>query len=176
MKRRTGAGFILITTIGVFLCCGSLAYTEVQSLNPIVSQKGKLMSKRASGTFEVKITPQTQQDKAENGSFGRMLIDKKFQGDIEGTSKGEMMVADTDVKDSGVYVALERVSGTLNGRTGAFILQHSGIMTRGVGQLSVTVVPDSGTGQLVGITGKMAITIVDGKHLYDFDYTLPENP
>jgi hypothetical protein len=176
MKRRIGAKSILIAIIGVFLCCGSLAYTEVQSSNPIVSQKGKKMSKRASGTFEVKIIPQAQQEKAENGSFGRMLLDKQFHGDIEAMSKGEMMVAGTDVKDSAGYVALERVAGTLNGRSGAFILQHSGIMTRGVGQLSVTVVPDSGTGQLVGIAGKMAINIVDGKHLYDFDYTLPENP
>jgi hypothetical protein len=176
MKRRTGANFILITSIGVFLCCGALAYTDVQSSNSIVSQKGKKMSKRASGTFEVKMTPQEQQEKAENGSFGRMLLDKQFHGDIEAMSKGEMMVAGTEVKDSAGYVALERVAGTLNGRSGAFILQHSGIMTRGVGQLSVTVVPDSGTGQLAGLAGKMSINIVDGKHLYDFEYTLPEKP
>jgi hypothetical protein len=176
MKRRTGVSFILITSIGVFFCCGSLAYTEVQSSNQIVSRKEKKMSKRARGTFEVKMTPQEQQEKAENGSFGRMLLDKQFHGDIEAMSKGEMMVAGTEVKDSAGYVALERVAGTLNGRNGAFILQHNGIMTRGVGQLSVTVVPDSGTGQLIGLAGKMAINIVDGKHLYDFDYTLPENP
>jgi hypothetical protein len=176
VKRGTGYTFILIASIGVFFCCGSLAYTVVQSANSIVIRKGTKMSKRASGTFEVKITPQAQQEKAENGSFGRMLLDKQFHGDIEAVGKGEMMVAGTEVKDSAGYVALERVAGKLNGRSGAFILQHSGIMTRGVGQLSVAVVPDSGTGQLTGIAGTMAIKIVDGKHLYDFDYTLPENP
>jgi hypothetical protein len=176
MKRRPFPGFILLTSFAVLLCCGTLAYTKVRLSIPTVRQKEKKMSKHANGTFEVKITPQAQQDKAENGSFGRLLIDKQLHGDIEATSKGEMMVADTDIKDSGCYVALERVTGKLNGRDGSFILQHNGIMTRGVGHLSVSVVPDSGTGQLVGLAGKMSITIVDGKHLYDFDYSLPENP
>jgi hypothetical protein len=102
-----------------------------------------------------------------------MSIDKQFHGDLEATSKGQMLTAMTDVKDSAGYVAIERVNGTLNGRSGTFALQHTGTMTRGEPQLVITVVPDSGTGQLVGLTGKMTITIADGKHSYGFDYTLP---
>jgi hypothetical protein len=103
-----------------------------------------------------------------------MSIDKQFHGDLDGAGKGQMLTAGTDVKESGVYVAIERVTGTLQGRSGSFILHHTGIMTRGAPQLSVTVVPDSGTGQLLGLAGKLTITIVDGKHLYDFEYTLPD--
>jgi hypothetical protein len=131
---------------------------------------------RANGTFEVKLTPQATDDKTETATLGRMLIDKQFHGDLEATSKGEMLTAGTDVKGSAGYVAIERVSGTLQGRSGAFVLQHSGTMTRGTPQLTVTVVPDSGTGQLVGLAGKMAIIITDGKHSYDFEYTIAETP
>jgi hypothetical protein len=95
-----------------------------------------------------------------------MSIDKKFSGDLEATSKGEMLSAMTDVKGSAGYVALERVSGTLHGRNGTFVLQHTGTMTRGAPELSITVVPDSGTGQLVGLASKMTIKIVEGKHFY----------
>jgi hypothetical protein len=135
------------------------------------------MTTLASGTFEVKLSPQGQDNKSpekesEGVTLGRMTIDKQFHGDLEGTSEGQMLTAGTPVKDSAGYVAIERVSGTLHGRRGSFALQHSGTMTRGVPQLSVTVVPDSGTGQLVGITGKMTIKIADGKHYYDFEYTL----
>jgi hypothetical protein len=102
-----------------------------------------------------------------------MSIDKQFHGDLEATSKGQMLTAGTEVQGSAGYVAIERVSGTLGGRSGTFALQHSGTMTRGEPQLSITVVPDSGTGQLVGLAGTMLITIADGKHSYGFDYTLP---
>jgi Protein of unknown function (DUF3224) len=94
---------------------------------------------------------------------------------LEATSKGEMPSASTSVKGSAGYVAIERVSGALQGRSGSFLLQHSGTMTRGTPQLTIVVVPDSGTGQLAGLAGKMAITIVNGKHSYDFEYTL-SNP
>jgi hypothetical protein len=128
----------------------------------------------ASGTFEVKIIPQKPDNKeAESANLGRMSIDKQFYGDLEATSKGKMLSAATEVKGSAGYVAIERVSGTLHGRSGTFILQHSGTMTRTAPQLSVTVVPDSGTGQLVGLAGEMKIKIADGKHFYEFDYTLP---
>ena len=133
------------------------------------------MTTHASGTFDVKITPQKPDNKeAESANLSRMSIDKQFQGDLAGTSKGEMMAASTEVKGSAVYVALERVTGTLRGRTGTFVLQHSGVMTRGTPHLTITVVPDSGTGQLVGLTGKMMINIDNGKHSYEFEYTLPE--
>jgi len=126
----------------------------------------------ASGTFDVKLTPQTD-DKGGDPALSRMTIDKQFHGDLEGTSKGQMLAAG-DAKSSGVYVAIEKFNGTLKGRSGTFILHHTGLMTRGVPQLSITVAPDSGTGQLAGLTGKLTINIAaDGKHSYEFEYTLP---
>ena len=134
------------------------------------------MAAHATGTFEVKLTPQPPEDKADGSTLGRMSGDKQFHGDLEGTSKVQMLTAMTDVKGSAGYVAIERVIGTVHGHTGSFVLQHSGSSNRGATQLSITVVPDSGTGQLVGIAGKMTITITDGKHSYDFEYTLPKAP
>ena len=134
------------------------------------------MALHASGTFEVKLSPQPPEDKAEGATLGRMSIDKQFHGDLEGTSKGQMLTAMTDVKGSAGYVAIERITGTLHGHSGSFVLQHSGTLTKGAAQQSITVVPDSGTGQLAGLTGKMTITIADGKHSYDFEYTLPKAP
>ena len=133
------------------------------------------MTGHASGTFDVKLTPQAAEEG--DAGLGRMSIDKQFHGDLEGTSKGFMLSsAATVVKGSGGYVAMEKITGTLKGRTGSFVLQHSGTMTRGTPQLSVTVVPDSGTGQLEGISGTLTIKIDQGKHSYEFDYTLPEAP
>jgi hypothetical protein len=136
-------------------------------------QKGPAMI-HASGTFEVKLVPQTD-DKSGDAALGRMTIDKQFHGDLEGTSKGQMLTGMTEVKGSAGYVAIEKVSGTLKGRTGTFILQHTGTMNRGVPQLIITVVPDSGTGQLAGITGNFKVIIAEGKHSYEFEYTLPES-
>jgi hypothetical protein len=102
-----------------------------------------------------------------------MSIEKQLHGDLEGTSQGQMLTAGTAVKTSAGYVAIERVTGTLAGRTGTFILQHSATMDRGTPQLSITVVPDSGTGQLEGLIGKMNIIIAAGKHSYEFEYTIP---
>jgi len=135
------------------------------------------MTMQANGTFEVKLNVQKADNKEEESAkLGRMSSEKQFHGDLEGTSAGEMLSVGTEVKGSAGYVAMERVSGTLHGRTGTFALQHSGTMTRGEPQLSVTVVPDSGTGELVGIAGKMTIKIVEKKHFYEFEYTLPETP
>ena len=117
----------------------------------------------------MKLTPQST-----DPVLGRMTADKQYHGDLDGTAKGEMLTGMTAVKDSAVYVAVERVTATLGGRRGSFILSHIGTMTRGAQNLSITVVPDSGTDQLTGIAGKMSITIdKDGKHFYDFEYTLP---
>lgn len=132
-----------------------------------------LVPVRAHGTFEVKLTPQVTGDSAKGTPLGRMSMDKRFSGDLEGTSTGDMLTAGTGVAGSAGYVAIERVSGTLHGRSGTFILQHSGTMTRGAPQLTITVVPDSGTGELTGLAGTMAIIIDSGKHSYDFEYTLP---
>jgi Protein of unknown function (DUF3224) len=134
------------------------------------------MTTRASGTFEVKLNPLPMNDQAEGGPRGRMSIDKQFHGDLEATSKGEMLTAGTSVKGSAGYVAIERVTGALHGRSGSCILQHSGIMDRGAPQLTIAVVPDSGTGELSGLAGKMTIEIADGKHSYDFEYTLAGTP
>jgi uncharacterized protein DUF3224 len=130
------------------------------------------MTTRASGIFDVKLTPQPPQGDPAEATHGRMTIDKTFHGDLDGTSKGEMLAAGTAVKGSAGYVAIEQVSGALHGRTGTFVLQHSGTMNRGDAQLSVTVVPDSGTGELAGLAGRMAIIITAGTHSYEFDYTL----
>ena len=127
---------------------------------------------RASGMFDVKLTPQGADGEGVEGVPGRMLIDKQFHGDLEATSKGQMLAAMTEVKGSAGYVAIEKVTGKLNGRSGSFILQHSGIMTRGTPQLTVTVVPDSGTGELAGLSGKMEIKIEGGKHEYEFEYSI----
>ena len=132
------------------------------------------MSNHATGQFEVKLSPLPAYDTSPGTPLARMSIDKEFRGDLVGTSKGEMLSAGTAVKGSAAYVAIERVTGTLGGRTGTFVLQHTGIMNRGAPQLTITVVPDSGTGQLEGLAGKMTIQIVDGKHSYDFEYTLVE--
>lgn len=132
------------------------------------------MSFQAKGTFEVSLTAQSLADAAANEKLGRMAIDKRFSGDLIGNSKGEMLSAMTDTKGSAGYVAIERVDGSLNGRKGSFVLQHNGVMTRGLPQLSVTVVPDSATGDLVGLAGSFKIDIVDKKHFYDFQYSLPK--
>jgi hypothetical protein len=127
------------------------------------------MTKRASGTFDVALASQEQ---AEGMAHGRLSIDKQFHGDLEATSKGEMLAAGTAVEGSAGYVAIEQVTGTLHGRSGSFFLQHSGTMTRGAPALSVTVVPDSGTGELAGLAGTMAIIIEGGEHRYELDYSL----
>ena len=132
------------------------------------------MANHVSGAFDVKLTPQGAEDKSEGAALGRMSIDKQYHGELDATGKGEMLSAMTSVKGSAAYVAIEKVSGTLAGRSGTFVLQHTGVMTRGAGQLTVTVVPDSGTGQLTGIQGTMVIKIEGGKHFYEFEYTLGE--
>jgi hypothetical protein len=128
----------------------------------------------ASGSFEVKMIPQPAQDGVGDASIGRMALDKQYRGELEAVGKGEMLAMRTAVEGSAGYVAMERVEGMLHGRHGAFVLQHSGSMTRGAATLSITVVPDSGTGELAGIAGTLAIVMVEGKHNYAFDYTLPD--
>lgn len=131
------------------------------------------MSKQISGTFDVKLSPQAAGEN-EEASIGRMLLDKTFHGDLDASSKGQMLAHMTSVKGSAGYVAMENVVGSLHGRKGSFVLQHSGTMNRGDASLILNVVPDSGTDQLEGLAGAMTITITDGKHYYGFDYRLPE--
>lgn len=133
------------------------------------------MTTHAQGAFDVTLTPQPPGDNAAASPVSRMSIAKEFRGDLEGTSVGQMLAVGTAVEGSAGYVAMEQVTGTLHGHGGTFALQHSATMARGVPQLSIAVVPDSGTGQLVGLAGTMTIDIVDGKHFYGFDYTLPKS-
>jgi len=130
---------------------------------------------RASGPFEVQLAPQPHQEGVGDPSVGRMSLDKRFHGDLEATSLGQMLATMTETSGSAGYVAMERVTGTLHGRSGSFSLQHSGTMNRGASELSVTVVPDSGTGQLAGLAGRMTILVASGKHSYEFVYTLPDS-
>ena len=132
------------------------------------------MSLRATGPFEVKLNPQPAYNADPASLLGRISLDKQFHGDLEATSKGEMLTAMSKVKGSAAYVAVERVTGTLGGKTGGFALQHSGTMAHGAQQLVITVVPDSGEGDLEGLKGKMSIEIADGKHSYVLEYSLPE--
>jgi hypothetical protein len=163
----------VIAAISLCATPGVLAQTPGnRPIQPEFQKKtGKTM--HAVGNFDVKITPVTD-DKSGDPAIGRMLIDKQFHGALEATSKGEMLASMSGVKGSAGYVAMERVQGTLDGRSGTFVLQHTGTMKRGEPGLSVTVVPDSGTGELTGLTGSMKIDIVDGKHFYEFDYALEE--
>jgi hypothetical protein len=128
---------------------------------------------RATGTFDVKLTPQATDTPAEGSSLGRMTLDKQFHGDLEGTGKGEMLTAMTAVQNSAVYVAVERFTGTLHGKRGTFALHHTGVMNKGAQKLTISVVPDSGTGELMGIAGSMTIEISGAKHSYVLEYSLP---
>jgi hypothetical protein len=166
---KTKVVVAICAVIGLFLWLGVGA-------SAFQKEKKPLMTTHASGTFDVKMTPQTADDKGAASAVGRFSLDKQFHGDLAGTSKGEMLAISGAVAGSAGYVAMEQVTGTLNGRTGTFALQHTGTMTRGAAQLSINVVPDSGTGELTGLSGKMDIKIAEGKHFYEFDYTLAPAP
>ena len=151
--------------------CALLALGQSPSTNPV--KKDSTVPMNAKGTFDVKVAP-VAEDKADGSTLGRYSLDKQYHGDLDATGKGEMLTAGSDVKGSGAYVAVERVTGTLNGRKGSFVLVHKGTMGHGSMHLEVTVVPDSGSDQLTGITGMLNIIIADGKHSYDFEYSLPD--
>lgn len=164
------------TLAGLCLCLGLAAEYEVRAQPAFAAQKETAVPHHASGTFEVKVTPQPAEEPLADSGIGRWLSDKQFHGDLEAGSKGQMLGFGDPAKGSAGYVAIERVTGKLDGRSGSFALQHTGTMNRGAPQMSVTVIPDSGTGQLAGLAGSMNIIIEGGKHAYTFDYTLPEAP
>ena len=161
MNLRT----LTVTAACLILGIGSSAQT---------TKKGTARMTLASGTFEVKINPQSE-DKGDGCTMGRMSLDKQYHGDLEATAKGEMLYASSaGVQSSGSYVAVERVTGKLHGKSGSFALAHKGTMSGGTQHMDITVVPDSGSGELAGITGAMKIIITaDGKHSYELEYTLP---
>jgi len=158
------------TSCSVLAVAILLLATTLQAQSPAPSKEVPML--HATGSFDVKITP--QDDRLSDGN-SRMLSEKQYHGDLEGTSRGQLL-ATGSAKSSGVYVAIETFTGTLQGKTGGFALHHTGIMTKGAPSLSISVVPDSGTGQLAGISGRMTINIApDGKHSYAFEYTLPQS-
>ena len=162
--------------LGACVTFAAFAHAQTKPTTPDVQRQAP-MTQHASGSFDVKLIPQKpDSDVAQAANLGRMSIDKQFHGDLEATSKGEMIAAQTEVKGSAGYVAMERVTGTLKGRKGSFVLQHNATMNRGVPELSITVVPDSGSHELQGLIGKMNIIISEGKHSYEFDYMLADKP
>jgi hypothetical protein len=160
--RRHNVHFFALLALAITLCGTALSQAAPGSAS-------KENMHHAKGSFEVKLTQQPSDDP----TLGRYMLEKQLHGDLEGTGKGQMLTGMGTVKTSGAYVAIERITGTLDGKSGSFILQHSGTMANGAQQLNITVVPDSGTGQLAGISGRFTINVVEGKHLYDFEYTLP---
>ena len=179
VKTKLAATICLSAALGLALTTaaqrksvGHSQSSQSPSSDSGTTQKGAPVT-QAKGTFEVKLDPQGEADKAEGSTLARMSLDKKYHGDLEATAKGTMLTAGTDVKGSAGYVAIERVTGTLNGKTGSFVLQHNGTLSRGTPVQNIIVVPDSGTGQLAGISGKLLVIIADGKHSYEFEYTLP---
>ena len=171
LARKKNVSIQLLLAAMCFLFVVAEAYAQ----NPNPTQKETPMTQHATGPFDVKVTH--QDDNSSDPLLARMTLEKQYHGDLDATGQGQMLTAGTAVKGSGAYVAIEKVSGTLKGRTGTFVLQHTGTMTQNVPQLTIVVVPDYGTGQLAGLTGKMTITIAPGgKHSYDFEYTLPAAP
>lgn len=127
----------------------------------------------ARGTFEVQVTPMPADEYADGATLGRMTLDKQFSGDLVGTGKGQMLTGMGTVKGSAAYSAIDRITGTVHGKAGSFVIQHTGIMTRGAPSLVITIVPDSGTGELAGIEGTLEIIVEGKRHSYVLRYTLP---
>jgi hypothetical protein len=169
--RRTDIGIITLLILSGWFNMPTLVSAQVAHSQ--TTAKDGPVSMHAEGTFDVKNTPLTADEALVGTAIGRFALDKQFQGDLEGTSKGEMLGAGNPATGTAGYVAIEQVTGTLHGRTGSFALQHLGTMEDNKFELTVKVVPGSGTGALSGISGTMTIVIVTGKHSYKFDYTLP---
>jgi hypothetical protein len=166
---------ILASLGAVAVVAIAFAETRAQSLSKSQpTQSNQMNAHHAKGTFEVTLKPAALVDPEAGPKLGRMSFNKQFVGDLVGTSSGEMLSAQTDVKGSAGYVAIERVTGTLAGRKGSFVFQHSAVMDQGNPQSTIVVVPDSGTEELAGIKGSFRIDMKDGKHFYEFEYMLPQ--
>ncbi|MGA9520483.1 MAG: DUF3224 domain-containing protein [Myxococcaceae bacterium] len=125
------------------------------------------------GTFEISMKSEPPYDTVDGVSLGRACFDKRLSGPLQATSVVQMLAARTPVENSAGYVAVERIVGTLEGRSGSFVVVHTGLMNRGEQSLTITIVPDSGTGELAGISGRMNIQIVERQHHYELEYALP---
>jgi hypothetical protein len=174
MHRSTVAARALLVVAAISGTAGVTAITDTAAATAASdNQGGTQMKQTAKGAFDVKVVPVATAEHTGGTTLGRFSLDKVFHGDLEATSAGEMLTAGTAVKGSAGYVAIERVEGTLAGRKGTFVLQHLGSMSAGGQNLTISVVPDSGTGELQGLAGTVAIEIEGKAHFYRFDYTLP---
>ncbi|HRN61528.1 MAG TPA: DUF3224 domain-containing protein [Luteimonas sp.] len=163
-RMRPGPGLTYRCAAGILLLLLSTG---------VASAREARVSNVAKGEFTVAIEPLALENVEDGDTRGRMTIDKRITGDLVATTRGQMLTGMTGEPGSAVYVAIERVSGTLDGRAGSFLLHHRGIMDRGAQDLSVSVVPDSGTGGLTGIAGEFRILIEGGRHRYEFTWSLP---
>jgi hypothetical protein len=175
MQRDALRRLPALRTLRILLILSGLtaAVGAAQGNNNINASGAARVQRIAKGEFSVKLQALTFEGQLDGSKLGRMSIDKEITGDLIATTKGQMLSAFTEVKGSAGYVAIEKVDGALAGKKGTFVLQHTGTMNRGAPSLSVTVVPDSGTGELVGLSGDFKIIIESGKHSYEFRYTLP---
>jgi hypothetical protein len=170
LHSSTGGAHLAPEAFFLFVAAGAASgYSASLSIQP---SEERCMPSLAKGNFTVEMKPQGDPDVADGVSLGRLLLQKRFQGELEASSQVEMLTAMTPVQGSAGYVAIERVTGTLHGKPGSFVFQHTGTMSRGAQQLSISVVPDSGTGELTGLSGTFRIEIVEGKHFYEFEYQL----
>jgi len=167
MKRRA------IALLAISGCLFAACCAHAQAPTSKMQKREPVMTRHAEGTFDVKTTPLAADDAVAGTPLGRYSLVKQYHGGLEATAKGEMLSAGDPKSGNAGYVAIEHVTGTLNGHTGSFALQHIGTMENGSYKLSVTVVPGSGTGQLTGLAGTLTILIDNGKHSYTFEYTLP---
>jgi hypothetical protein len=177
-RRRQWQDRVVVAAAGAvftIIALGAITYAGARgnALVKSTAQDGAIVTEHASGTFDVKLAPLGEPDKADGLTLGTYSLHKQYHGDLEASAKGTMLTAGTEVKGSAGYVAIERVTGALKGHKGSFVLQHNGTLTRGTPQQNIIVVPDSGTGQLTGLTGKLTVIIESGSHSYEFDYSLP---
>ena len=173
MREYLHRAYFWLAAVGLTLTLGLII--SAQTPTPAPAAKGNATVAMAKGTFDVKVVPLTADAIATEAGLAVYSIDKLWHGDIEGTSKGQMTATQSG-EDAGLYIALEKVTATLGGRHGTLVFEHRGYMAKGVQDLSIKVVPGSGTGDLAGISGTLDIKIEDKKHFYEFDYTLPAKP
>jgi hypothetical protein len=172
MTKSRRLEYTLVLCLLVMFADGRWSQAHSQTTRPAARADAttKGASMRATGPFDVKVVPQQSEDP----SLGRMSLDKHYHGDLEASATGIMLTGGDFKTGSAGYVAMEKISGTLQGHTGTFMVQHTGTLNQGAQQLSIIVVPGSGTGELAGIAGKMDIKITEGKHFYELEYTLPD--
>lgn len=160
--------------LGLLLAAASYCQSAALAYAAPFMEGDHRMSTHVSGRFSITMTPAATPQRSGRTALGRMLIEKAYTGALAATASGEMLSAVTDTKGAAGYVAIEAITGVLQGRQGSFVVRHAGTMADGKQELSIVIVPHSGTGQLAGIRGTMAIRIEAGQHFYDLDYTLPD--